>query len=310
MKFCQGCGSELLLQGQYQVIGQLESDNFSKKLQLNDVKTHAPKILKILINSDPKLVEKFQEEAKTLRNLDNYDVSLVKASSSNNLNNLNNLNNYFVYFPRDSKEGLHCLVMEEVKTVNLSEPVQNINNNSINNSINNSNNDLMTQTSISSPDEKQTSDDDFLWQQWALTSTVAIHCGFFIAFILQWILRIEIVGLITFVAILSVSQWFVLREHIKNARGWFLANFVLFGVPYLLRSLIKKQPTKLASNWVLANFLGVCIGFLGNILVENALKLLSLNEFMAASLALTVGSIIYSVITGRSLQKVIKQIIQ
>lgn len=61
--FCLTCGSELLLQGRYRVMRQLGGGGFGLTFEVNEVRNNAPKILKVLINNQPKAIELFQQEA-------------------------------------------------------------------------------------------------------------------------------------------------------------------------------------------------------------------------------------------------------
>lgn len=105
--FCQACGSELLLEGCYRVIKHLGSGGFGKTFEVSD--SGRIRVLKILSNNHPKSVELFQQEAQVLQRLNHAGIPSVEP------------NGYFIYFPRDSREGLHCLVMEKIAGMNLEE---------------------------------------------------------------------------------------------------------------------------------------------------------------------------------------------
>lgn len=82
-RFCQSCGSDLLLQGRYQVM-RLLSDNsgFGKIYEADELGT--PKILKVLkehLNNNSKVVELFQQEAAVLGKL-TRSSSIGQAKSS------------------------------------------------------------------------------------------------------------------------------------------------------------------------------------------------------------------------------------
>jgi len=55
---CQSCGSELLLEGRYQVICQLGGGGFGKTFEVSD-RSSTPKVLKVLLKNQPKAVEQF-----------------------------------------------------------------------------------------------------------------------------------------------------------------------------------------------------------------------------------------------------------
>ncbi|MDJ0736219.1 MAG: RDD family protein [Nostocaceae cyanobacterium] len=109
--FCQACGSELLLNSCYRV-NRLLSDpskpsGFGTIYEVDDNGTL--KILKILHNTHPKAIELFQQEAEVLKRLNHPGIPRVE------------LDGYFIYFPRNSQNSLHCLVMEKIEGMNLEE---------------------------------------------------------------------------------------------------------------------------------------------------------------------------------------------
>jgi serine/threonine protein kinase len=105
--FCQACGSELLLEGRYRVIGILGGGGFGKTFAVSDVRTTTAKVLKVLINDHPKAVELFQREAEVLAQLKHPGIPEVDADG------------YFNFLPRNSQESLHCLVMEKIEGLDL-----------------------------------------------------------------------------------------------------------------------------------------------------------------------------------------------
>ncbi|MBE9056055.1 RDD family protein [Sphaerospermopsis sp. LEGE 08334] len=105
--FCHACGSELLLEGCYRVIRPLGGGGFGKTYEVEDSGTK--KVLKVLFNTVPKAVELFQQEAEVLKRLNHPGIPKVESDG------------YFIYSPRDSKEPLHCLVMEKIEGMNLEE---------------------------------------------------------------------------------------------------------------------------------------------------------------------------------------------
>ncbi|MEA5530835.1 RDD family protein [Dolichospermum sp. UHCC 0684] len=105
--FCQSCGSELLLEGCYRVLRPLGGGGFGKTYEVDDSGTK--KVLKVLFNTVPKAIELFQQEAEVLKHLKHPGIPKVESDG------------YFIYFPRDAKEPLHCLVMEKIEGMNLEE---------------------------------------------------------------------------------------------------------------------------------------------------------------------------------------------
>ncbi len=110
-RFCQSCGSEVLLQGRYQVMRLLsDKSGFGKIYEAYERGT--PKILKVLkenLNSDDKAVELFEQEAAVLGQLNHPGIPKVDG-----------------YFPNQTRNGLslHCIVMEKIEGLNLEEWLQ------------------------------------------------------------------------------------------------------------------------------------------------------------------------------------------
>ncbi|MDM9385035.1 protein kinase [Chlorogloeopsis sp. ULAP01] len=107
--FCQTCGSELLLQSRYRVVNGLGGGGFGVTFAVKDLRSNAPKALKVLTQSEPRAIELFQQEAQVLAQLNHPGIPQVEPDS------------YFVYFPRDSQQSLHCLVMEKIEGLDLYE---------------------------------------------------------------------------------------------------------------------------------------------------------------------------------------------
>ncbi len=104
--FCQTCGSELLLTGRYRVSRLLSNKGgFGKTYEVSH--NGITKVLKVLINNDPKVVELFEQEARVLETLNHPGIPKGEG--------------YFTYFPKGSKTPLHCLVMEKIEGLDLDE---------------------------------------------------------------------------------------------------------------------------------------------------------------------------------------------
>lgn len=107
-RFCQSCGSELLLQNRYQAIRLLSDNNgFSKIYEVYERGT--PKILKVLkenLNANSTAIERFQQEAGVLGQLNYPGIPKVDG--------------YFQYQTRNGL-SLHCIVWEKVGGSNLEE---------------------------------------------------------------------------------------------------------------------------------------------------------------------------------------------
>lgn len=108
-RYCQSCGSDLLLQGRYRVMRLLSNQSgFGQVYEAYD--RNIPKILKVLKEThtdNPKVLELFQREATVLGRLNHPGVPQVEPEG------------YFVYYPKDSAQPLHCIVMEKIDGPNL-----------------------------------------------------------------------------------------------------------------------------------------------------------------------------------------------
>lgn len=109
--FCQGCGSELLLDGRYRVVGELGQGGFGTTYEVIDFHS-VPWVLKVLMDNHPKYVELFQQEAQVLKMLEHPGIPRIDEDG------------YFRYFPMGTEEPLHCLVMEKIEGLNLAEYVK------------------------------------------------------------------------------------------------------------------------------------------------------------------------------------------
>jgi formylglycine-generating enzyme required for sulfatase activity len=110
--FCQACGSEVLLQQRYRVQCQLGRGGFGVTYEINEVRTNQAKVLKVLINNDPKAVELFKQEADVLSQLHHSGIPNVESDA------------YFEYYPYNSQNPIHCLVMEKVVGEDLEKYMQ------------------------------------------------------------------------------------------------------------------------------------------------------------------------------------------
>lgn len=106
--FCQGCGSELLLDERYRVIREIDHGGFGTTYEIIDVDS-CLWVLKVLTDNHPKYVELFQQEAQILSVLNHPGIPKIDVDG------------YFLYFPSQQKEPLHCLVMEKIEGLNLQE---------------------------------------------------------------------------------------------------------------------------------------------------------------------------------------------
>ena len=108
-RYCQSCGSQLLLNGKYRV-SRLLSDTTGFGVVYEAFEGFTAKILKVLQekwNNEPKAVELFKREYDVLLELSRQNVTGVPRGDA-----------YFQYSTREGKI-LHCLVMEKVEGINL-----------------------------------------------------------------------------------------------------------------------------------------------------------------------------------------------
>jgi serine/threonine protein kinase len=106
IQFCQSCGSELQLAKRYRVTRLLSpKGNFGKIYEVSD--TGTPKLLKVLTSDRPQAVELFQQEAQALSQINHPGIPKGEGN--------------FIFFPRNSKTPLHCLVMEQIDGINLAD---------------------------------------------------------------------------------------------------------------------------------------------------------------------------------------------
>jgi len=104
--FCQACGSELLLLREYRVSHLLsDKGGFGKTYEVSQ--GSQTKVLKVLINNQPKAIDLFQQEAQVLQQLNHPGIPKGDR--------------YFTFLPRNSHQPLHCLVMEKIEGLDLEE---------------------------------------------------------------------------------------------------------------------------------------------------------------------------------------------
>ncbi|HHP7245454.1 MAG TPA: protein kinase domain-containing protein [Elainellaceae cyanobacterium] len=110
-RYCQSCGSELVLQDKYRVM-RLLSDKSGFGMVYEAYERSTPKILKVLketYSSHPKVLELFRKEAIVLGKLQHASIPHIEQDG------------YFQYLPRNAGESLHCIVMEKIDGPNLKE---------------------------------------------------------------------------------------------------------------------------------------------------------------------------------------------
>jgi serine/threonine protein kinase len=105
-RFCQACGSELILINRYRVIRLLsDKGGFANTYEVQEKETL--KVLKVLTQNHPHAIALFQQEAQVLNELNHPGIPKGEG--------------YFTYFIRNNPTPLHCLVMEKIEGVDLEE---------------------------------------------------------------------------------------------------------------------------------------------------------------------------------------------
>ena len=105
-RYCQACGSELILINRYRVIRLLsDKGGFANTYEVQDKETL--KVLKVLTHDHPHAIALFQKESQVLSELKHPGIPQGEG--------------YFTYFVRNNPIPLHCLVMEKIEGMDLEE---------------------------------------------------------------------------------------------------------------------------------------------------------------------------------------------
>ncbi|MEM8612941.1 MAG: serine/threonine-protein kinase [Cyanobacteria bacterium P01_H01_bin.105] len=108
---CQACGTPLILQGRYRVMRLLSSQT-GFGIVYEAYERNLPKILKVLRREHgqtPKIISMFQQEAAALSQLSHPGVPFMSADG------------YFTLTPPNTTMPLHCIVMEKIDGLNLTQ---------------------------------------------------------------------------------------------------------------------------------------------------------------------------------------------
>jgi WD40 repeat protein/predicted Ser/Thr protein kinase len=109
LQICRNCGSDLLLQGRYQVMRLLsDTSGFGKVYEA--YQGTIPKILKVLKtkhNNNSRVVELFQQEATVLSKLNHPGIPKVSTDG------------YFQFIGENCSEPVHCIIMEKIDGLDL-----------------------------------------------------------------------------------------------------------------------------------------------------------------------------------------------
>lgn len=112
-KFCNGCGTSLLLNDRYISLERLGAGGFATIYTVLDLKQQTQKVLKVLTETTPKALQLFEQEAAVLARLDHPGIPHVEQDS------------YFLINLASSQErALPCLVMEKINGQTLQDVLQ------------------------------------------------------------------------------------------------------------------------------------------------------------------------------------------
>ncbi|MUG95812.1 protein kinase [Scytonema sp. UIC 10036] len=117
-KFCNSCGSPLQLLDRYIPLQPLGSGGFAQIYTVWDCKTQTEKVLKVLIESSPKALELFSQEAAVLARLRHPGVPKVEADGFFHIETVQATS------VQSKPCQLHCLVMEKISGQTLEELFQ------------------------------------------------------------------------------------------------------------------------------------------------------------------------------------------
>ncbi|GAA6616525.1 serine/threonine protein kinase [Scytonema sp. NUACC26] len=117
-KFCNSCGAPLQLLDRYIPLQPLGSGGFAQIYTVWDGKTQTEKVLKVLIESSPKALELFSQEAAVLARLRHPGVPKVEVDGFFHIEVLQTTSS------QSKPCKLHCLVMEKISGQTLEELFQ------------------------------------------------------------------------------------------------------------------------------------------------------------------------------------------
>lgn len=109
-KFCNDCGAPLELCDRYIPLKRLGLGGFAAIYSVWDLRDRTEKVLKVLLDTSPKLLQLFQQEAEVLVRLHHPGIPRVEKG------------NYFIVnLPNSPGRSLPCLVMEKINGETLEE---------------------------------------------------------------------------------------------------------------------------------------------------------------------------------------------
>ncbi|MGB3656183.1 MAG: protein kinase [Rivularia sp. (in: cyanobacteria)] len=110
-KFCLTCGAQLQLHSRFIPLERLGSGGFARIYTVWDIETQTEKVLKVLVETSPKALELFAQEAEVLQGLKHGGVPQVEPGG------------YFFHDLSSSNTELNlpCLIMEKINGQTLEE---------------------------------------------------------------------------------------------------------------------------------------------------------------------------------------------
>jgi len=102
-KFCNGCGALLLLNNRYIPLQRLGSGGFATIYTVWDLPKRTERVLKVMVDTSPKALQLFEQEAAVLARLEHPGVPKVEKDSY-----------FFVNLGNSQERSLPCLVMEKI----------------------------------------------------------------------------------------------------------------------------------------------------------------------------------------------------
>ncbi|NEQ72797.1 MAG: serine/threonine protein kinase [Okeania sp. SIO2C9] len=115
--FCQSCGTPLLLNDRYIPLRKLSAGGFAKIYIIWDQETQTERILKVLLESSPKALELFDQEAWVLASMRHSGIPRVETGDYFHLRKRNSQ----PQVGHSSQWFLPCLVMEKIDGCTLEE---------------------------------------------------------------------------------------------------------------------------------------------------------------------------------------------
>jgi hypothetical protein len=102
-KFCNSCGTSLRLNNRYIPINKLGSGGFAVLYTVWDLQTQTERVLKVLMETAPKALELFEQEASVLMSLRHSGVPRVEADGF-----------FYFHLGSSAERRLPCIVMEKI----------------------------------------------------------------------------------------------------------------------------------------------------------------------------------------------------